>query len=56
MKEQAYALAWYELLGLPPDFEERYIEQIQAVTAPDIQAAARSVLRRFVLAVTMPIG
>jgi zinc protease len=54
MKEQAYALAWYELLGLPPGFEEHYIDKVKAVGPEDVQEAARSVLRRFILAVTVP--
>ena len=54
MKDQAYALAWYEILGLGCDFGERYADSIQAVTPPDVQQAAQALLRRFVLAVTMP--
>ncbi|NIQ98921.1 MAG: insulinase family protein, partial [Gemmatimonadales bacterium] len=36
MKEQAYALAWYEMLGLGADFEQRYAASVQDVTARDI--------------------
>ncbi len=54
MKDQAYALAWYGILGLESGFEDRYREAIQAVTAADVQRAAQAVLGRFVLAVTMP--
>lgn len=54
MKDQAYALAWYEILGLGTDFEERYADSIQAVTPFEVQQAAQVVLHRFVLAVTMP--
>jgi len=54
MKEQAYALAWYEILGLGCDFEGRYSNSVEAVTAAQVQETAQSVLRRFVLAVTMP--
>lgn len=54
MKEQAYALAWYELLGLGVDFEGRYRREIEAVSAVDVQQAAEQILQHFVLAVTMP--
>lgn len=54
VKDQAYALAWYEVLGLGADFGERYLSAVQAVTPQDVQNAARSVLRRFVLAVGLP--
>ena len=54
MKDQAYALAWYGILGLESGFEARYTAAIEAVTAADVQQTAQAVLRRFVLAVTMP--
>nr|NIR02391.1 hypothetical protein [Gemmatimonadales bacterium] len=55
MKEQAYALAWYEMLGLGADFEQRYAASVQEVTAPEVQDTARKVFRRFVLAIAVPI-
>jgi len=54
MKEQAHALAWYELLGLGAGFEERYLAGVQAVTPADVQAAAQATLGRFVIAVALP--
>jgi len=54
MKEQAYSLAWYEILGLGVDFEDRYVEVIQAVTPEQVQEVSERLLRRFVLAVTVP--
>jgi zinc protease len=54
MKEQAYALAWYETLGLAPDFGERYLASIQAVGPGDVQEAAKAVFGRFVAAVALP--
>jgi len=54
MKDQAYVLAWYETLGLGPDFEQRYADHIRAVTAAQLRATAQSVLREPLLAVTMP--
>jgi len=54
MKDQAYALAWYETLGLSADFPEQYAAGVQAVTAGDVQRAASAVFTRFALAVTMP--
>ncbi len=54
MKEQAYALAWYELLGLTVAFEDRYLEAIQSVTPEQVRETADRIFRRFVLAVTLP--
>ncbi len=54
VKDQAYALAWYEVLGLGADFGDRYLARIQAVTPEEVQNAARSVLRRFVLSIGLP--
>ncbi len=54
MKEQAYALAWYEILGVGVEFEQSYREAIGAVTAQEVLETARSLFHRFVLAVTVP--
>ncbi len=54
MKDQAYALAWYEILGMGVEFEERYREGVQSVTAEQVLEAAGSFFRRFVLSVTIP--
>jgi predicted Zn-dependent peptidase len=54
MKDQAYALAWYEILGLGVEFEKQYASSVEAVTAAEVQQAAQAVLGRFVLALTMP--
>ena len=54
MKEHAYSLAWYEILGLGLDFEDRYTEAIHSVTPEQVQEAADRILSRFVLAVTVP--
>jgi len=54
MKEQAYSLAWYEILGLGVGFEGRYVEAIQSVAPEQVQEAADRILRHFVLAVTVP--
>lgn len=54
MKEQAYSLAWYEILGLGVGFEGRYAEAIQSVAPEQVQEAADRILRHFVLAVTVP--
>ncbi len=54
MKEQAYALAWYEILGLGVEFEGRYTEGIRGVTAAQIQATSSLLFQRFVLAVILP--
>jgi len=54
MKDQSYALAWYELLGLGAGFEDTYVESVEAVTPGEVQETVRSVLRRFVLALALP--
>ncbi len=54
MRDQAYALAWYEILGMGVEFEERYREGVESVTAEQVLEAAGSFFRRFVLSVTMP--
>lgn len=65
VQDQAYSLAWYEILGLGPGFERRYLEAIQAITPAELQETARSLLGQtgagggvggsgFVLIVTMP--
>jgi len=56
MKDQAYALAWYETLGLGLDFGERYTAAVQAVTPEQIQQAAQRLFQHFVLAVVLPEG
>ena len=56
MKDQAYLLAWYEVLGLGVEFEGRYSEAVSAVTAEDVQAMANAIFRRFVVAVSLPDG
>jgi len=54
MKEQAYSLAWYEVLGLGVEFENRYAEAIEQVSAQDVQETAQGLFQRFVLAATLP--
>ncbi len=54
MKEQAYSLAWYEILGVGVEFEETYRDEIRAVTAGEVLETARALFGRFVLAVTLP--
>jgi predicted Zn-dependent peptidase len=56
MKEQAYALAWYEVLGLGVDFGERYSAAVQAVTPEQVQEAAQTLFQHFVLALVLPEG
>jgi len=51
---QAYSAAWYEVLGLKPEFEQEYREQVNSVTSQDVQEAARELIQHFVLALTMP--
>ncbi|MBN1460663.1 MAG: insulinase family protein [Armatimonadetes bacterium] len=54
MKEQAYALAWYEVLGLGVEFEGRYAQAIEGVSAEDVRETAQRLFQRFVFAITLP--
>lgn len=56
MKDRAYALAWYETLGIGMDFEDRYRAEIAAVTSKRLQEAAQTIFGPSVLAVTYPEG
>ncbi len=56
MKDQAYALAWYEILGVGVDFDAEYRRKIAAVTSADVQQAARRLCRHYVLAAVLPEG
>jgi zinc protease len=53
---QAYSAAWYEILFRPPGFEQEYQKGIAAVTSAEVQAAARELIRCYVLALTVPSG
>jgi len=53
MKEDAYSLGWYEILGLGVDFAGWYADAVGAVTAGQVQEAAKG-LQHFVLAVMLP--
>jgi len=55
-KDQAYSLAWYEVLGPGTDFGLRYVEGTQAVTPGRLQQTARAVFRHFAVAAAMPTG
>jgi predicted Zn-dependent peptidase len=54
MKDEAYALAWYEILGLGVDFAGRYTAAVSAVTSGQVQEAARELFQHLVLAVMLP--
>jgi predicted Zn-dependent peptidase len=54
MKEQAYSLAWYEILGLGVEFEDGYTGAIGNVTAEGVQQTAERLFQRLVLAITLP--
>ncbi len=54
VKDQAYSLGWYEILGLGADFEARYTAGIEAVTPQQVQEAARTCFQHFVLAIVLP--
>jgi zinc protease len=54
MRDQAYALAWYEILGLGSDFGDRYLSAIQTITPAQVQATANAILQQPVIAVAMP--
>ena len=53
-KQQAYYLAWYELLGAGYTFDQLYPKGIAAVTAEDVRRAARTYFTRYAQALLLP--
>jgi zinc protease len=51
---QAWYLAFFELIGAGHDFPDRYIRLVNAVSAADVQAAARRYLERPTIVVLRP--
>jgi zinc protease len=51
---QAWSLAYFESIGVGWDFPERYVRAVEAVTAADVQAAARRHLLRPTIVVLRP--
>jgi len=52
--DRAFHLAWYEAIGLGGDFDDRYGEAVRAVTAQQVQAAARAQFTRYALGLVLP--
>ena len=55
-KQQAYYLAWYELLGLGYRFDQAYPQRISAVTAEEVRRAAWNYFTRYAQALLLPSG
>jgi len=53
-QERAFHLAWYEALGLGWETDERYPQAVRAVTAAQVQAAARALFGRYALGLVLP--
>jgi zinc protease len=53
-RERAFHLAWYEAIGFGWDFDDRYPGAIRAVTARQIQDAARAQFGRYALGLVLP--
>jgi predicted Zn-dependent peptidase len=51
---QSWYLAFFELIGAGHDFPDRYTRDLAAVTAADVQAAARRYLERPTIVVLRP--
>jgi zinc protease len=54
IKDRAFRLAWYEAIGLGFGFDEGYAGAIAAVTAEQIQAAARRWFDHYSLGLVVP--
>lgn len=53
-RDQAKWLAWNVQMGLGPDFDQYFMQKVQAVTKEQIQAAAKAATAQYALVVTMP--
>jgi predicted Zn-dependent peptidase len=52
--DQAFYLGWYEAVGVGWEFDESYAQRIAAVTAAQVQQAARTWLKAYAGAALMP--
>jgi predicted Zn-dependent peptidase len=52
--QQAYFLAWYEILGLGDDFEKQYPVMINDVTPRAVQEAADKYFNKMIISVRLP--
>ena len=52
--DQAFYLGWYELVGVGWDFDRSYADRVSAVTAEQVQQAARRWFRAYAAAALMP--
>jgi len=53
-KSQAWFLGWYELLGVGYQYDEKYLEEIRAVTAEDILRVANKYFKDENIAIIAP--
>jgi predicted Zn-dependent peptidase len=53
-RQQAYYLAWYELLGVGYQFDQLYPRRIAAVTAEQVRRAAQNCFTRYAQALLLP--
>ncbi|MGH2373438.1 MAG: M16 family metallopeptidase [bacterium] len=54
LEQQAFYLGWYEVMGIGFDYDERFPQEIAAVTPADVHRVARQYLVNHVLAVVAP--
>lgn len=54
LRNQAFLLGWYEVLGVGYQFDHRQSELINRITAEDVQRVARAYLKNPVTAVILP--
>lgn len=55
-RERAFHLAWYEAAGLGCEFDDRYGDALESVTAAEVQAAASAHFRHYALGLLLPGG
>ncbi|MFQ6132481.1 MAG: M16 family metallopeptidase [Armatimonadota bacterium] len=53
-RDQAWLLGRYEILGVGAEFDETFVERVQAVTSDDVQRLARDSLQVTAVGVAMP--
>ncbi|MDP6459952.1 MAG: hypothetical protein QF829_04080 [Candidatus Hydrothermarchaeota archaeon] len=53
-KDQAFYLAWYEIVGLGYEFDEEYPSLVEKVTPKDVARVAEKYFNDLVVAVVAP--
>lgn len=54
IRERAFHLGWMEAIGLGCEYDSAYDSKIEAVTAADVQLAARKYLNNYAMTIVLP--